>query len=76
MILISNHGQGSFPTFVQTFLPILIFESAFGMPIDMFVRSVWSILLVAMPGMVLATLLTATLVWQIPWSVKGEGVER
>ncbi|NVK36761.1 MAG: cation:proton antiporter [Gammaproteobacteria bacterium] len=50
------------------FLPTLIFESAFAMEAHLFRRMFMQIALLAVPGLILATLLTAGLVkWTFPW---------
>ncbi|ODN05244.1 Sodium/hydrogen exchanger 8, partial [Orchesella cincta] len=49
---------------LYTFLPILIFESAYAIPVHIFVKSSLQILLVAFPGMVLCTFGTALTCWQ------------
>ncbi|GFS54635.1 hypothetical protein TNCV_2749271 [Trichonephila clavipes] len=41
-----------------TFLPILIFESSFGMDAHMFYRALSQCVLLALPGLVLCTILT------------------
>jgi NhaP-type Na+/H+ or K+/H+ antiporter len=45
-----------------TFLPVLLFESSFSLDIHIFKRSLGSIVVLAMPGVLIATALTAT-VW-------------
>ncbi|NRB38040.1 MAG: cation:proton antiporter [Pseudomonadales bacterium] len=50
------------------FLPTLIFESAFAMEVHLFRRMFLQITLLAVPGLILATVLTAVLVkWSFPW---------
>ena len=50
------------------FLPTLIFESAFAMEVHLFKRMFVQIALLAVPGLMLAALLTAALVkWTFPW---------
>lgn len=50
------------------FLPTLIFESAFAMEAHLFRRMLIQITLLAIPGLILATVLTAGLVkWTFPW---------
>ncbi|WP_417347441.1 cation:proton antiporter [Ferrimonas sp.] len=50
------------------FLPTLIFESAFSLEVHLFRRMAPQIALLAIPGLILATLLTALLAWQwFPW---------
>ncbi|CAN0025235.1 unnamed protein product, partial [Discosporangium mesarthrocarpum] len=41
------------------FLPILIFESAFNTDVHIFLREFWQVLVLAGPGVILATSLTA-----------------
>ncbi|CAG7734239.1 unnamed protein product [Allacma fusca] len=47
-----------------TFLPVLIFESAFSITPHTFMRSIVQILIIALPGMVIATMMTAVVVKQ------------
>jgi len=50
------------------FLPPLIFESAFSLEVHLFRRIFTQIALLAVPGLIVATLLTATLAkWVFPW---------
>ncbi|BDY05006.1 cation:proton antiporter [Ferrimonas sp. YFM] len=50
------------------FLPTLIFESAFSLEVHLFRRMAPQIALLAIPGLIMATLLTALLAWQwFPW---------
>ena len=53
---------------MYVFLPTLIFESAFAMEVHLFRRMFVQIALLAVPGLILASLLTAVLVkWAFPW---------
>ncbi|KAI8489569.1 Sodium/hydrogen exchanger 10 [Branchiostoma belcheri] len=45
----------------HVFLPVLIFESAFAMDTHMFWKSIYQILIMALPGLLLASLLTGIL---------------
>ena len=50
------------------FLPALIFESAFAMDTHLFKRMFSQICLLAIPGLIIATSLTAAFaMWQFPW---------
>lgn len=50
------------------FLPILIFESAFSMEVHLFKKMASQIALLAVPGLIICTLITAVLVkWLLPW---------
>ena len=50
------------------FLPALIFESAFAMDTHLFKRMFGQICLLAIPGLIIATAMTAAFaIWQFPW---------
>lgn len=50
------------------FLPILIFESAFSMEVHLFKKMASQIATLAVPGLILSTLITAALMkWLLPW---------